>query len=229
MVWKIEYADSVLKQLKKLDKHTAKQIVDYLEKKIGTLDDPTTSGKPLSGTLATFWRYRVGDYRVICHLEKESITVLVLRVSHRKSAYEDEKNIAAKAASETEDFQKRKKKENPMKAEDSMASDFQPESTGFLKLGGLKRLNVSFIHDTRFTIPIPVDHHSFEELDAVREEGTWKNVVLSSTAIQLKSRPAPVVRTYSFLGKVIKTEKGNDETLVTLDKYGEVKFADVEV
>ncbi|MBZ0188737.1 MAG: type II toxin-antitoxin system RelE/ParE family toxin [Candidatus Obscuribacterales bacterium] len=111
MAWQIEFADSVLKQLKKLDKHTAKGIIDYLEKKVGVLDDPTTAGKPLSGALATFWRYRVGDYRVICHLEKDLITVLVLRVSHRSTVYEDEKQIAAKAASEINDFQERKKEE----------------------------------------------------------------------------------------------------------------------
>jgi len=111
LAWQIEFADSVLKQLKKLDKHTAKQVVDYLDKKIAALDDPTTAGKPLSGALATFWRYRVGDYRIICHLDEESITVLVLRVAHRKSAYDDEKKIAAKATSEIDDFQKRKKEE----------------------------------------------------------------------------------------------------------------------
>lgn len=110
MAWQIEFADSVLKQLKKLDKHTAKEIIEYLEKKIAVLDDPTTLGKPLSGALATFWRYRVGDCRIICHLEKESITLLVLRVSHRKTAYDDEKQIAAKASLEVNDFQERKKK-----------------------------------------------------------------------------------------------------------------------
>lgn len=229
MAWKIEYADSVLKQLKKLDKHAAKQIVDYLEKKIGSLDDPTTAGKPLSGTLATFWRYRVGDYRVICHLEKESITVLVLRVSHRKDAYEDEEKIATKATSEVSDFRKRKEEEKDMEVENSMPSDFQPESTGILKLGGLKSLSVNFIHDTRITIPIPTDHHSFQELDAVREEGNWKNVVLSTISFQLKSWPSPKVRTYSFMGKVIRTEQGDSETLITLDKYGEVKLTDVAV
>lgn len=111
MVWQIEYADSVLKQLRKLDKHSAKHILDHLEKKIATLEDPTSAGKPLSGSLATFWRYRIGDYRVICHLEKESITVLVLRISHRSSAYDDEKKFAQKATREINELKNRKQQE----------------------------------------------------------------------------------------------------------------------
>lgn len=187
MAWKIEYADSVLKQLKKLDKHTAKQIVDYLEKKIGALDDPTTAGKPLSGDLATFWRYRIGDYRVICHLEKESLTVLVLRVSHRKEAYDDEKRIASKATSEIDDFRKRTEEERGTEVESSMQSDFQPEPISLLRLVGLNGYSVDFVNGTHFTIPIPADCYSFEELDAVREEGTCVDVFLSIGTIQFKS------------------------------------------
>lgn len=121
------------------------------------------------------------------------------------------------------------KDEQSLEAKDQMPSDFKPEPTGSLKLGGLKTFNVNFVHDTRFKIPIPAEHHSFEELDALRNEGQWKDVVLSTIAVQLKTWTQPKVRTYSFVGKVIGAERGDGETLVTLDKYGDVKIADFDV
>ncbi len=99
MAWAINYSDTALKELKKLDKASAREIVDYLTKKIAVLDDPTTAGKALTGTLATFWRYRVGDMRAICHIDKGEVTVLVLRVGHRSKVYKDEKQVAKKAKS----------------------------------------------------------------------------------------------------------------------------------
>lgn len=100
MAWAINYSDTALKELKKLDKASAREIVDYLTEKIAVLDDPTTAGKALTGTLATFWRYRVGDMRVICHIDKGEVTVLVLHVGHRSKVYKDEKQVAKKAKSE---------------------------------------------------------------------------------------------------------------------------------
>lgn len=116
-----------------------------------------------------------------------------------------------------------------MEVKDLIPPNFQPEATGTLKLGGLTSFKVNLVNDTRITVPIPEDHHTFEELDALRKEGLWKNVVLSSISVQLKTWTGPKVRTYSFLGRVIKTERGEAETLVTLDKYGEVTISDVDV
>jgi mRNA interferase RelE/StbE len=98
LAWTIRYSDTALKELKKLDKAVAKEILDYLDHKIAVLEDPTTAGKGLSGKLATYWRYRVRDMRVICHIEKGEVTVVVLRVAHRSEAYDDEKKIAAKTS-----------------------------------------------------------------------------------------------------------------------------------
>lgn len=102
MAWEIKYSDTALRELKKLDKAVAKQVLDYMDTKIAVLEDPTTAGKGLTGTLATFWRYRVRDMRLICYVDKGEVTVLVLRVGHRSNVYEDEKKIAGKAASEVE-------------------------------------------------------------------------------------------------------------------------------
>ncbi|MBU6453397.1 MAG: type II toxin-antitoxin system RelE/ParE family toxin [Cyanobacteria bacterium REEB67] len=111
MAWEIKYSDTALKELKKLDKGVAKEVLDYMDEKIAVLEDPTTAGKGLTGTLATFWRYRVRDMRVICSVDKSEVTVLVLRVGHRKEVYGEEKKIAAKAAGDVEVFQKERKEE----------------------------------------------------------------------------------------------------------------------
>jgi mRNA interferase RelE/StbE len=87
MAWTIEYTDFAIRQIGKLDKATARKIADYLEKRIALLDDPRSLGKSLSGKLASFWRYRVGDYRIICNLQDEQLCVLVVRVGHRKEIY----------------------------------------------------------------------------------------------------------------------------------------------
>lgn len=67
MAWTIDYADSARKQLLKLDRPTARRIVDFMDTRVA-VDDPRSTGKALSGPLGGFWRYRVGDYRVICDI-----------------------------------------------------------------------------------------------------------------------------------------------------------------
>ena len=116
MAWAIKYSDTALKQLKKLDKRVAKEVLDYLDKKIATLEDPTSAGKGLGGTLATYWRYRVRDLRVICYVDKGAVTVLVLHVGHRSEVYEGEKKIAGKAAQDLAEFQEARKLEKEKSA-----------------------------------------------------------------------------------------------------------------
>lgn len=111
MAWKINYSDTALKELKRLEKGIAKEILDHLDSKVAVLEDPTTAGKPLAGTLATYWRYRIRDMRVICYLDKGELTVLVLRVSHRSVVYDDEKTIAVKAAADVAAFKRSEKNE----------------------------------------------------------------------------------------------------------------------
>ena len=87
MSWTIEFDKHSLKQLKKLDKPTAKRIVDYMDE-VSKLDDPASRGKGLTDNLAGLWRYRVGDYRVICDIQKEIVTVFVVEVGHRSEIYD---------------------------------------------------------------------------------------------------------------------------------------------
>jgi len=87
VVWRIEYARSVQKSVEKLDPQTRKRIRDYLETRIVSSDDPRQLGKPLTGPFGGLWRYRVGDYRLICELQDDRLVVLVLAVAHRRDVY----------------------------------------------------------------------------------------------------------------------------------------------
>ena len=75
------------KELRKLDRAVAARIVRTLEERIATLDDPRTVGSALVGEHAGYWRWRIGDYRVIAKIEDERITILVIRVAHRREVY----------------------------------------------------------------------------------------------------------------------------------------------
>ena len=86
MTWTIDYTDTAKSQLKKLDKTSARQIVDYMDKRVASAD-PRRVGQALTGPLGKLWRYRVGDFRVVCDIQDESVRVLVVRVAKRDQAY----------------------------------------------------------------------------------------------------------------------------------------------
>ncbi len=88
MIWKINFSEVAVKQLRKLDKQVAKRIVDYLADRVSILDDPKKQGKALAYNKAELWRDRVSDYRVICQIDDETITILVIGVGHRKDIYD---------------------------------------------------------------------------------------------------------------------------------------------
>jgi mRNA interferase RelE/StbE len=87
LVWTIEYSDTAERQLRKLDRQTARRIVQYMDERVAVLDDPRTMGKALTGPLGGFWRYRVGDYRVICEIRDRALCVLVIRIGNRREVY----------------------------------------------------------------------------------------------------------------------------------------------
>ena len=87
MAWKVEFERAALKELEQLDKPVQKRILKFLHERVGNLDDPRKIGARLQGTLSEFWKYRVGDYRLICSLENDRLVVLVLRIGHRREVY----------------------------------------------------------------------------------------------------------------------------------------------
>lgn len=85
--WKVEYTETALAALRKLDKPVARRIMDYLDAHIVGQDAPRATGKRLQGPLGGLWRYRVGDMRVICQIEDQVLRVLVLRLGKRSDIY----------------------------------------------------------------------------------------------------------------------------------------------
>ena len=88
MAYSVELAESADRELAKLDAQQRKRILKFLQGRVAKLDDPRSVGEALHGSrLGEFWKYRVGDYRLICKLEDDRLIVLVLRVGHRKEVY----------------------------------------------------------------------------------------------------------------------------------------------
>lgn len=85
MAYKVAYLDSVEEDLKRLDKTTAKKILNRIENYLAK--DPKSLGRQLKGDFQGYWRYRWGDYRVIYKISEREILIIVLRISHRKEVY----------------------------------------------------------------------------------------------------------------------------------------------
>ena len=83
---RIEYTETARKQLKKLDKTIQKRILDYMDE-VALLENPRSRGKALVENMRGLWRYRVGDYRVICEIQDSKIIIAVLKIGHRKNIY----------------------------------------------------------------------------------------------------------------------------------------------
>ena len=84
----IEFSATAKKQLAKIDRVWQQNILDYLSFTIAPLDDPRLRGKALVGDKRGLWRYRVGDYRVICAIENSELVILVLLIAHRREVYD---------------------------------------------------------------------------------------------------------------------------------------------
>ena len=85
-MYKVVYLEQVEEDLKKLDKPVIRKILDRIEKYL--VQDPKGLGKPLKGEFQGYWRYRWGDYRVIYKISEKEILIIVLRIAHRKSVYD---------------------------------------------------------------------------------------------------------------------------------------------
>jgi len=85
--WTIEFDRRVEKELRALGKQAANRVLTYLNERVAPLDDPRRLGKPLSGELSEYWRYRVGSYRIVAVIEDSTLRVLVVRVAHRNAVY----------------------------------------------------------------------------------------------------------------------------------------------
>lgn len=88
MAWNVELSATALRELNKLDAQHSRRILKFLHERVAKLDNSRSIGKALQGSaLGEFWKYRVGDYRLICKIEDDRLLVLVLRVGHRREIY----------------------------------------------------------------------------------------------------------------------------------------------
>ena len=88
MAWTVEYDPRVEKDLKAIDRAIQREILDYMDSRIATDEDPRRFGKPLRHELRGLWRYRVRDYRFICDIREKTSVVFVLTVKHRSTVYD---------------------------------------------------------------------------------------------------------------------------------------------
>jgi mRNA interferase RelE/StbE len=86
--WSIRFNKVAQKNFEKLDKQAQQQIQRFLRERLLLSHSPRLLGKALSGNYSDFWRYRVGDYRIVCKIEDSEFVVLIVRVAHRREIYE---------------------------------------------------------------------------------------------------------------------------------------------
>ena len=87
MAWTIKTKPTAAKQLSDLDRPIQKRIRKFLIERIAPLDNPRSVGEALSGPLGDYWKYRIGDYRIICDIQDNNITILVLTIGNRNQVY----------------------------------------------------------------------------------------------------------------------------------------------
>jgi mRNA interferase RelE/StbE len=88
MAWKVELDSAAERDLDKLDPQTARRILAFLHGRIAALDDPRSIGEALKGSkLGDFWKYRIGDYRIIASIEDGALRVLVVKIGNRREVY----------------------------------------------------------------------------------------------------------------------------------------------
>ena len=88
MAWTIDYTETARKQLRKLDQQTARRIVEFMDERIAAQENPRSTGKALTGPmLGAYWRYRVGDCRIICDIQDGALCILVIEIGKRKEVY----------------------------------------------------------------------------------------------------------------------------------------------
>jgi mRNA interferase RelE/StbE len=89
LAWTVEISDVAERALRKLDRQVQKRILDWLDDRIEGCKNPRHFGEPLKGDKAGFWRYRIGNYRVLCNIQDKHVVVLVLTIGHRRQVYRE--------------------------------------------------------------------------------------------------------------------------------------------
>ena len=87
MIYELKYEAKAVRQIRKLDPATRKLIKSWIEKNLLNTTDPRQHGKALTGTLGQYWRYRVGDYRILAEINDTEIVIIIIEIGHRREIY----------------------------------------------------------------------------------------------------------------------------------------------
>lgn len=86
MYWTIEFTAQAENALRRLDKSVVRRVKKYLSQ-IKELPNPRMRGESLKGNLSEFWKYRVGDYRIVCEIQDKKLVILIVKIGHRRDVY----------------------------------------------------------------------------------------------------------------------------------------------
>lgn len=87
MAWSVRIEKRAFRELSKLSRTDQQRIIDFLEQRLAVRDNPRELGAALSGPFVGLWKYRIGDYRILCRLDDGTITIWVVKVGHRSEVY----------------------------------------------------------------------------------------------------------------------------------------------
>jgi len=88
LIWTIKYSREATKALKKMDRQQARRIQTFIKEKLMTAKDPKDLGEPLKGEiLGLFWKFRIGDYRIIANIDQKEIIIQIIKIGHRREIY----------------------------------------------------------------------------------------------------------------------------------------------
>ena len=87
MIYELKYEAKAVRQIRKLDPATRKLLKSWIEKNLLNTTDPRQHGKALTGTLGQYWRYRVGDYRLLAEINDTEVVIIIIEIGHRREIY----------------------------------------------------------------------------------------------------------------------------------------------
>ena len=90
MKYSVETTPGFEREFRKLDRYTQRMIKSWIDKNLTDCDDPRQHGKILTGNLSGLWRYRIGDYRLLCHINDNTLVILALSIGHRREIYNNQ-------------------------------------------------------------------------------------------------------------------------------------------
>ncbi|MFC3900677.1 type II toxin-antitoxin system RelE family toxin [Aliicoccus persicus] len=88
MAYQVIYTKKAIKSLKRIDSNQQKIIISWIEKNLINTNDPKQHGKALKGNLKDYWKYRVGNYRILADIDDKQIKIIIFNIGHRKNIYQ---------------------------------------------------------------------------------------------------------------------------------------------